>query len=140
MQVSHRTCSFTRGWWGTTTNIFGGRVLSDTEQRYSTTDKKFLIIYFAIKKCEFYSVGHKFVVYTDHKPLIFLKNVKALLDKRISWINYFENINPVTRYITRKENVLSFISRTTKKEEVLNVVNCYSLQLDICSYYQDDYV
>ena len=25
-----------------------------------------------------------------------------------------------------------------KKEEVLNVVNCYSLQLDICSYDKND--
>ena len=57
--------------------LFGGRVLSDTEQRYSTTDKELLSIYFAVKKCEFYLVGHKFVVYTDHKPLIFLKTFRA---------------------------------------------------------------
>ena len=30
------------------------------------------------------------------------------------------------------------ISRSIKKEEVLNVVNCYSLQLDICSYDRND--
>ena len=119
--------------------LFGGRVLSDTEQRYSTTDKELLSIYFAVKKCEFYLVGHKFVVYTDHKPLIFLKTFRALVDKRIRWINYLENINTVIRYIPGKENVLSdFILRTIKKEEVLNVVNCYSLQLDLCSYDQND--
>ena len=119
--------------------LFGGRVLSDTEQRYSTTDKELLSIYFAAKKCEFYLVGHKSVVYTDHKPLIYLKTFRALADKRIRWINYLENINTVIRYIPGKENVLSdFISRTIKKEEVLNVVNCYSLQLDLCSYDQND--
>ena len=119
--------------------LFGRRVLSDTEQRYNTTDKELLSLYFAVKKCELYLVGHKFVVYTDHKPLIFLKTFRALVDKRIRWINYLENINTVIRYIPGKENVLSdFISRTIKKEEVLNVVNCYSLQLDICSYDQND--
>ena len=30
--------------------LFGGRVLSDTEQRYSSTDKELLSIYFAVKK------------------------------------------------------------------------------------------
>ena len=101
--------------------------------------KEFLSIYFAVKKCEFYFVGHKFVVYTDHKPLIFLKTFRALVDKKIRWINYFENIITVIRYIPGKENVLcDFILKTIKKEEVLNVVNCYSLQLDICSYDQND--
>ena len=71
--------------------------------------------------------------------MIFLKTFRALVDKRIRWINYLENINTVIRYIPGKENVLSdFISRTIKKEEVLNVVNCYSLQLDLCSYDQND--
>ena len=119
--------------------LFGGRILSGTEQRYSTTDKELLSIDFAVKKCEFYLVGHKFVVYTDHKQLIFLKTFRALVDKRIRWINYLENINTVIRYIPGKENVLSdFISRTIKKEEVLNVVNCYSSQLYLCSYDQND--
>ena len=45
--------------------LFGGRILSDTEQRYSTTVKDLLSIYFAVKKCEFYLVGHKFLVYTN---------------------------------------------------------------------------
>ena len=91
--------------------LFGRRVLSNTEQRYSTTDKELLSIYFAFKKCEFY-----FVVYTDHKPLILLKTFKALVDKRICSINYQENINTVIRYIPGTEKVVSgFISRTIKK-------------------------
>ena len=70
--------------------FFGGRVLSDTEQRYSITDRELLSVYFAVKKCEFYLVGHKFVIYTDHKPLILLKTFRALVHKRICWINYLQ--------------------------------------------------
>ena len=45
----------------------------------------------------------------------------------------------IIRYIPGKENVLSnVILRTIKKEEFLIVVNCYSLQLDICSYGKND--
>ena len=36
--------------------------------------------------CEFYLVGLTFVVYTDHKTF------RALVDERIRWINYLENI------------------------------------------------
>ena len=114
-------------------------MLSNAEQHYSATDKELLSVYFAVKKCEFYLVGHNFVVYTDHKPLIFLKTFKALVDKRIRWINYLENLNTVIRYIPGKENVLSdFISRNISKDEELNVASFYSLQLDIASYDEND--
>ena len=70
--------------------------------------------------------------------MIFLKTFKALVDKIIRCINYLENINTVIRCIPRKENVLSdFISRTIKKE-ILNDVTCYSVQLNIYSYDQND--
>ena len=82
--------------------LFGGRVLSDIEQQHSITDKGLLNIYFAVKKCEFYLVGHKFVVYNDKKPLVFLKTFRALVDKRIRCINYLENINTVILYIPGK--------------------------------------
>ena len=71
--------------------------------------------------------------------MTFLKTFRALVDKRIRWINYLENINTVIPYIPGKENVLSdFISRTIRKEEVLDVANCYYLLLDLCSYDQND--
>ena len=71
--------------------------------------------------------------------MIYLKILKALVDERIRWINYLENINTFIRYIPSKENVLNdFISRTIKREEVLNVANSYSFQLDIYSYDPND--
>ena len=45
--------------------MFGGRVLSEVEQRYATVDKELLACYFAIKKCEIYVLGYDFIVYTD---------------------------------------------------------------------------
>ena len=93
--------------------LFGGRALSETEQECSNTDMKLLGIYFAVKKCKFYLIGHKFVAYTDNKSLIFLKTFKALVDKIIRRINYLENINTVVHYISGKENALNdFFSMT----------------------------
>ena len=74
---------------------FGGRVLTEAETRYSTTDKELLAVYFAVKKCSFYLVGHQFIVYTDHKPLTYLKAFKDIINKRSRWIEYLESFNTV---------------------------------------------
>ena len=67
--------------------MFGGRVLSEAEQRYATVDKELLACYFAIKKCEIYVLGYDFIVYTDHKPLINLKAFKVVIDRIIGISN-----------------------------------------------------
>ena len=69
---------------------YGGRVLTDHEKRYSTTDKELLAVYFAVKKLEYYLIGHTFVVYTDHKPLVYLKAFKDIVNKRFRWVEYLE--------------------------------------------------
>ena len=49
--------------------MFGGRVLTDVEQRYATIDKELMACYFALKRCKIYILSYDFTVYTDHKPL-----------------------------------------------------------------------
>ena len=60
-------------------------------------------------------MGHKFVVYTDHKPLIFWKTFKALVDKKIRWINYLENIKTDICGIPENENKLFYFEDYNKK-------------------------
>ena len=62
-------CSSPKILWG----LFRGTVLSDEVCRYYVTDKKLLSVYYAVKKCEFYVIGNNFIVYTDHKKLIYRK-------------------------------------------------------------------
>ena len=61
--------------------MFGGRVLSNTERRYATIDKELLACSFAVKRSEIYLLGHDFIVYTDHKPLLSLFAFKDVLNK-----------------------------------------------------------
>ena len=84
--------------------IFGVRVLTDPEKRYSTADKELLGVYFAVKKYEYYLIGHQYFVYTDHKPLIYLKAFKDIVNKRYRWIEYSESVNTVIRYIPGAEH------------------------------------
>ena len=55
---------------------FMSRTLSPTEKRYSQLDKEGLAVIFGIKKFHKYLYVRVFTIYTDHKPLISLFNVK----------------------------------------------------------------
>ena len=104
---------------------FGGRILTDPEKRYST-DEELLGVYFAVKKCEYYLIGHQFVAYTDHKPLIYLKAFKDIVNKRFRWIEYLESVNTIIRYIPGAENIISdYISRHIKSDEAWKVIDAY---------------
>ena len=81
---------------------FGGRVLTEAETRYSTADKELLAVYFAVKKCSFYLVGHHFIVYTDHKPLTYFKALKDIINKCFRWIEYLESVNTVDIFQGKK--------------------------------------
>ena len=49
---------------------FYSRSLNQTEQRYSQTDKEALAVISGVKKFNYYLAGRKFVIRTDHKPLL----------------------------------------------------------------------
>jgi len=55
---------------------FASRALSDTEKRYSTIEKEFLAIVWATKTFRSYLLGRHFTVFTDHKPLTGIANLK----------------------------------------------------------------
>ncbi|XP_061570028.1 uncharacterized protein K02A2.6-like [Cololabis saira] len=55
---------------------FMSRTLSPAEKRYSQLDKEGLAVMFGIKKFHKYLYGRVFTIYTDHKPLISLFNVR----------------------------------------------------------------
>ena len=48
---------------------YASRALTDTEMRYSQTEKEALAIVWGVEHFHLYVYGHKFVLVTDHKPL-----------------------------------------------------------------------
>lgn len=50
---------------------YASRTLNRTEENYSTTEKEFLAMYWAVKHFEHYLWGRKFKLVTDHQPLTY---------------------------------------------------------------------
>ena len=109
---------------------FGGRSLGSSERNYSTTDRELLVAYYAVKSSEIYVLGHVFVLYVDHKPLLHIGNFKDIVRRRYNWISYSEEMNTRIRYIPGKNNIISdFITRNIADLEKLKVINCSLVEL-----------
>ena len=122
--------------------MFGGRVLTDVEQRYATIDKELLACYFPLKLCEIYILGYDFVVYTDQKPLLCLSVFKDVLNKRVRWIHYMESLRTRLRYLTGNQNVVAdFISRNNINDtKFYDVLRFNALELSAASYKHEDLI
>lgn len=101
---------------------YGSRALTETEKMYSQIEKECLAIAFGCKKFSQYLFGQKFVVETDHKPLISI--FKKPLNKspiRLQRIRIkLQSFDFVLKHIAGKEIIIAdHLSRMYLKETTL---------------------
>jgi RNase H-like domain found in reverse transcriptase len=65
---------------------YASKVLDEAQMNYTTTEKEFLTIVFAINKFRSYLIGSKVVVYTDHAAIRYLSKKKDTKPRLIRWI------------------------------------------------------
>ncbi|GFN86959.1 retrovirus-related pol polyprotein from transposon opus [Plakobranchus ocellatus] len=94
------------------------RSLTETEQRYSQTEREALAVTWACEHFHIYLFGApRFTVYTDHKPLVSLfGSPKIQLPARIErWVMRTQAYNMAINYKPGKENPPDYMSRHPNK-------------------------
>lgn len=96
---------------------FGSKAFTPGESNKSTIEKELTAIHFGINYFRPYLFGRKFIIRTDHKPLIYLYSLKKPSSKltRMRWD--LEEYDFELEYIKGKDNVVSdYLSRLDFKD------------------------
>ena len=106
---------------------YGHRSLSETEQRYSQTEREALSLVWACEHFRMYLLGTKFKLVTDHKPLTHIfNNANSKSTPRLErWSLRLEPFNFEIEYRPGESNIADPMSRLcdkagSQKEQVLD--------------------
>jgi hypothetical protein len=84
---------------------YASRGLSRAERNYSTIEKEALAIFWAItKKFKEFTLGSKFILNTDHKPLEHLLKMKNPNNRILRWIAELQQFSFTIKYIPGEQN------------------------------------
>jgi hypothetical protein len=85
------------------------RVLTATEQRYSTCEQELLAIVYALSKFRIYVFGHKILVRTDSKALSFLQKCTLTSNRIARWVMQLQEYDIQISHISGSQNYLADI-------------------------------
>ena len=89
-----------------------GRCLTETETKYTTTERELLAIVYAVNKFRYYLIGVKFLIITDHKGLEFLNSTMYHNHRLIRWSLFLQQFSFDVSYCRGADNIIAdFLSR-----------------------------
>lgn len=104
------------------------RTLNSAERNYSTIEKELLAILDCVKHFRPYLFGQKFVIETDHNPLVWLYKIKEPTSRLITWKLKLEEFDFTIVYKKGKENrvadALSRIEINNLEDDASVTPNC----------------
>ena len=77
---------------------YASRTLNSAQQQYCTTKRELLAVVTLMKHFKHYLLGQKFIIRTDHAPLIWLRNFKEPEGLIARWISIIETYNYTIQY------------------------------------------
>ena len=96
---------------------YASRKLSPAESRYATIERECLAIVWGVQRFRLYLAGRKFLLQTDHKPLVFMREAAYRNDRVFRWAMALQGYQFQLQEIPGKDNVgADFFSRI--EEEV----------------------
>ncbi|XP_069119292.1 uncharacterized protein [Argopecten irradians] len=91
---------------------YASKKLLDRERNYSVIERECLAIVFAMKKFQMYLYGCEFILYTDHRPLVFIQKSKIESSRVMRWALFLQNYKFRIKAIKGSENVAAdYLSR-----------------------------
>lgn len=98
---------------------FCSRSLRGSELRWTVTEQEFWAIIYGIKKFETYLRGAELIIRTDHKALVFVKNIRLYNSRITRWILYLEQFNYTVEHVKGTENIgVDILSRFPNDGEI----------------------
>lgn len=86
---------------------FYSRTLNSAERNYSTIEKELLSIVESTKHFRPYLFGRKFIIETDHKPLVWLYSLKDPVSRLTKWRLRLDEFEFQVQYKKGKDNVVA---------------------------------
>ncbi|RVW61762.1 Retrovirus-related Pol polyprotein from transposon opus [Vitis vinifera] len=88
---------------------YASKTLNEAQRNYTTTEKEFLAVVFALDKFRAYLVGSFIVVFTDHSALKYLLTKQDAKARLIRWILLLQEFNLQIKDKKGVENVESLV-------------------------------
>ena len=84
---------------------YASRKLTDTEKKYTTSERECLAIVWGVRKFENYLYGKTFIIECDHQPLAFLGQAKYTNNRLMRWSLFLMQYDANIHYIKGTANV-----------------------------------
>lgn len=103
---------------------YASRSLNKAERRYPTIEKELLAIVWSVKYFRPYLYGRRFIIETDHRPLVYLYNLTDPSSRLIKFRLQLEEYNYKVVYVKGRDNVAAdALSRIEVTSEELRSMN-----------------
>lgn len=111
--------------------VYASRTTNSAEKNYSAIEKELLAIVWGIEQFRPYVFGRNFVVFTDHKPLKWLWNIKDPNSRLMRWRIKLEEYNFDIRHTPGVSNqVADAFSRIEPHEQISVITRSKTKQLN----------
>ena len=86
---------------------FASKLFSDTERRYSVTEREAMAVTWSLRKFRDICLGYKVTVLTDHQPVTHLFRNRNLSGKLARWFLHVQEFEPEIKYIPGPRNTIA---------------------------------